>query len=135
MSRYIAKCCLCDNEGIVISGKDLYGHRPDLWSLKMFQCPTHKDCYVGAHKSSGEPLGIMADRNLRELKMLAHSLFDPFWKSKKVKRYRLYSKLASEMGIDINECHFGYFKEDELKEAIEIIEGWCEEQLIKEGCQ
>ena len=122
--NYIAKCCLCDKEGIPITGKDLYPHRADLWSLNMFRCPDHPDCYVGTHKSSGEALGVMANKKLRDLKMRAHGLFDPFWKSKLVNRYRLYSKLAREMSIDIQDCHFGYFKQEQLEKAINIISEW-----------
>lgn len=119
-----ATCCICNTEGVVVSGKDIYEHRPDLWSKKIWRCPNHPDCYVGSHEKSGEALGVMADKNLRELKMKAHSIFDPWWKSRRVNRYRCYSRLANEMGIDINDCHFGHFKEEQLKKAIELIQDW-----------
>ena len=57
--------------------------------------------------------------------MYCHSLFDPLWKTgrrnRTEKRKRLYIWLASQMGIPIGDCHFGYFTLEQLREAYKIL--------------
>lgn len=130
----IAKCCNCGGEGVPTTGQEIYPHRPDLHSLKFFKCPKCPDVYVGCHKkgaknekgvgNAGEPLGMMADRELRSLKKTAHSLFDPFWKDKKIKRYECYRRLAEDMGIKQSECHIGMFTKSQCRQAILVLKGW-----------
>lgn len=38
----------------------------------------------------------------------------------------LYAKLAEEMGIPVEMCHFGYFDMEQLKRAYKILKKWEE---------
>ena len=42
------------------------------------------------------------------------------------RRKNLYIRLAGEMGIDVQDCHFGHFNIDQLKSAYKILERWKE---------
>ena len=55
-----------------------------------------KDCdaHVGCHNNTREPLGTMANKELREHRMKAHAIVDPLWKTGKFSRGYVYSMLA-----------------------------------------
>jgi hypothetical protein len=63
---------------------------------------------------------------MREWKMKCHAAFDPMWKHGDVKtqrrrRRKLYAWLAGELGIQVIDCHFGYFDLHTLKRAFVVL--------------
>ncbi|WP_333647993.1 zinc-finger-containing protein [Lacrimispora sp.] len=116
------ECNLCDGKVVYISNAKIYGKQ--YGSGYCYYC-TSCGAFVGTHEPRPrEALGILANKEMREWKIKCHGLFDPLWKSKKKKRAQLYSALASQMGIPMNQCHFGYFDLVELKRAYEILKTW-----------
>lgn len=127
----IPKCPICLVQATEITGKQIYPRRPDLFSLKFYQCLSHKDYYVGCHKKDGRPLGVLADKEHRILKMQCHGYFDPCWMvgfisrdEQSVRRKACYAKLAESMNLTIDETHFGMFTKDQCKQALEILKKW-----------
>lgn len=122
---YPTKCNLCGGKVIYTQNDTIYGKR--YGSGYCYLC-TKCGAYVGTHKPRPkEALGLLADDRMRKGKMACHEKFDSFWKGKKNakrKRAALYENLAEEMGIEVTNCHFGYFTLDELKKAYRIIRGW-----------
>ena len=110
-----------------ISNAQIYGRQ--YGSGFCYRC---RSCgaYVGTHKPQPrKALGILANTEMREWKQKCHNQFDPFWqehKDKQRRRKNLYIRLAGEMGIDVRDCHFGYFDLDQLKTAYRILEKWWE---------
>lgn len=86
--------------------------------------------YVLAHKRNKKALGILADNGTRIKRVQVHRLFDKFWKTQKFRK-RMYKKLAFEMGIEENECHFGYMNLDQLNQAEQILLKWWREKYDK----
>lgn len=94
------------------------------------------DAYVGVHKGTSKPLGRLANKELREWKKRAHSVFDPIWQNvvteaiekhgyapKGVKyqaRSKAYAALARELKIDPDQCHIGMFDIDKCKATVRI---------------
>lgn len=108
MTRIVI-CDYCGNPAELISGKDIYPHRPDLFSLKFWSCTPCK-AYVGCHKDSDAvPLGRLANAELRSAKNRAHAAFDPLWKSKSMKRAEAYGWLSKTLGVSSKDCHIGMF--------------------------
>ena len=66
-------------------------------------------------------MGILADNEMRELRIRAHGLFDRKWRTAK-ERSAAYDKLAGLLGISYKHCHFSWFDKDRLREAIRILE-------------
>ena len=86
-----------------------------------YKC-TNCDAYVGVHTGTRIPLGRIANKELRELKKECHALFDPAWQgNKRLTRGKAYGRLATLLGIPIEECHFGWFDKDTLCRAKEIM--------------
>ena len=82
--------------------------------------------YVGTHKNRPqEALGILANKEMRTMKMKCHDKFDRHWKNCGFyTRSECYEMLAREMGIPVEECHFGWFDMEHLKQAYEIVRRW-----------
>lgn len=121
MSQAQPQCDYCKNPAILVSGQVIYPHRNDLYSLKFWNCIPCK-AYVGCHKNSKDhkPLGRLANAELRKLKSLAHTAFDPKWKTGGMSRKDAYAILADRLGIKRKDCHIGMFDEETCRRVIEI---------------
>lgn len=112
-------CPYCESESKCVSGDVVYPHRKDLHSKWFYQCKPC-DAYVGCHPGTKNPLGRLANAELRKYKSLAHKAFDPIWKEKIMKRSDAYKSLAAEMKINAAECHIGMFDVNQCKQVIAI---------------
>lgn len=85
---------------------------------------------VGVHNTqSKKPLGRFATRELKDLKMSCHRIFDKYWKSRKFKRTDCYGYLANKLGLMLRETHFGWFDKEYLLKALEILQKTTEEDI------
>lgn len=84
--------------------------------------------WVGCHPGTTNPLGRLADRDLRKAKQEAHAVFDPLWRAKQC-RYDLtkrdarnqgYRWLAFRLGISRDACHIGMFDLETCRRVVEI---------------
>lgn len=119
------QCNICSGVVKYISNDKIYGKK--YGSGFCYHC-TNCGAYVGTHKRRPrEALGLLANREMRILKIACHETFDKFWKSAenpKKKRQEMYSKLATELQINVNDCHFGYFDLNLLTKSIPILKRW-----------
>ena len=101
-------CPYCNQFSKLVTGKEVYPHRKDLFNLNFYQC---NPCvaYVGTHKGTVKPLGRLANAELRKSKSAAHRAFDPLWKLGDMKRKEAYKWLAVALGINASDCHIGMF--------------------------
>ncbi|MGC6389701.1 zinc-finger-containing protein [Ewingella sp. S1.OA.A_B6] len=102
-------CDYCGQPSTLVTGRAIYPHRPDLFSLQFWQCIPCR-AYVGCHKDSNAvPLGRLANSSLRAAKNQAHAAFDPIWKNGWMKRKDAYRWLANQLEITSKDCHIGMF--------------------------
>lgn len=104
MDRKTIYCCGCQADvfAVLITGKEAYPHRKDLHSLPFWRCPTCLN-FVGCHHKTAkptEPLGVISTPELKKAKILIHALADPLWKSGKIKRGHLYSRIKDTIGYN-----------------------------------
>jgi hypothetical protein len=79
--------------------------------------------YVGVHDTKNKkPLGRLATKELRQLKMKCHRKFDPLWKKTYFKRQDCYGYLAYKLNLNMRETHFGWFDKEYLEKSLEILE-------------
>lgn len=93
-----------------------------------------KGCHawVGCHRGTNEPMGRLADAELRKQKRIAHAMFDPLWRGKEKRTRRAaYEWLAEQMGLPLNQTHIGMMNIDQCKEVIRI----CKEAKNHEEVQ
>lgn len=117
--------CGCGRLAELVTGKEVYPHRADLFHLKFYRCAPC-DTRVGVHPD-GRPLGPLAGAHLRALRIEAHDLFDRFWADKPTSWERRRSRdaayvwLAKRLGISRDECHIGLTNEDECQQIIDFL--------------
>jgi hypothetical protein len=117
-------CRYCGQPARLVSGDQIYPHRPDLARLKFWRC-SPCDAWVGVHQGTDNALGILAKAELRRLKSRVHAAFDPIWlaedKDRRMKRSEAYRWLAEGLGIPEEECHIGMFDEDRCNAALSFL--------------
>lgn len=116
-------CDYCKEESVLVGGDVIYPHRPDLAEKKFWSCGPC-GAYVGCHPGTEEPLGRLANAELRKAKMAAHAAFDPLWKESGMKRGEAYAWLREVMGLTRDECHIGMFDETTCARVVTL----CEEK-------
>ncbi len=113
-------CCNCEKESVCspVTGHNVYKGRPDLYHLKFFRC---NGCgkYVGTHKGSGLPLGVIPTAGMRAKRSQLHSLLDPIWRNGRVGRKNLYFEISKRLG---KEFYVGETRsKGEIDEAMDVV--------------
>ena len=105
-------CCTCnkDIDATLIYGDICYPHRKDLSKLKFYQCPVCKN-FVGTHKGTDRPLGVIASAEIKKERMKIHDILDPLWKCKKYPRKELYKQISSRLGYDYHTANLKSIEE------------------------
>lgn len=116
-------CDYCGGPAPCVSSRAAYPHRPDLWHKPMYRCGPC-DAHVGCHPGGTQPLGRLANAQLRRAKMAAHAAFDPLWKNGAGKRSARYGWLANQLGIHKGDCHIGMFDEAMCARVVEVCKGF-----------
>lgn len=114
-------CNLCGGKTILTSNSIIYGKQ--YGSGKCYYC-TKCGAFVGTHVPRPTiALGILSDENMRKMRKKCHHLFDSFWHTSK-ERNQCYQRLAMALDIDITFCHFGYFDQEQLEKAYQVMLAW-----------
>lgn len=111
----IESCSYCGSQVVCVSTKEFYGRD---YGAHVYKC-TGCDAYVGTHKGTKNPLGTLANKELRELRMKAHAVFDPCWKNKHMQRKSAYRRLQDFMGTERELTHIAMFNEEQCRKVIE----------------
>jgi len=106
-------CPYCKKVAVWCNNKERYGKQYG----DSYMCYWCKDCdsYVGCHQNSKKPLGSMANKELRQLRIQCHSLIDNLWKNGKMSRKEMYRMLSDKFGRTV---HIGWSREEECREII-----------------
>ena len=72
------KCPYCEKVPELVTGDKVYPHRKDLYSKWFWRCEPC-NAYVGCHPGTKNPLGTLANQELRAWRLQAHHAFDPIW--------------------------------------------------------
>jgi len=128
-------CPYCGTQSVFhASSEAIYGGRN---FGPYYGCPRPDcDAHVGCHRATLQPLGRLANKELRRLKIETHAHFDPLhrrleeaypevtvfpkWMHQQA-RARAYALLADLMGIDPAQCHIAMFDEFQCRVAIHFI--------------
>jgi hypothetical protein len=109
-------CQYCNQPAKFVDSKLIYGRSYGM----IYHC---EDCgaYVGVHKGTTKPLGILANVELRSWKKKAHFYFDRLWQSKRMTRSESYKWLSEQMGKKSEETHIGMFQVADCKEVVKLV--------------
>ena len=118
-------CNICGGKVEYIANYKIFGHYLK-YGKKSGYCYHCKQCgaTVGTHIDRPlEAYGLLANEEMRKMRQRNHDMFDKFWKNKQ-QRTKMYKKLAEEMEIPEEECHFAYFSIEELEKSYQIMLKW-----------
>ena len=93
-------CPYCKKETVWVENKEVYGKNYGK-SFMIWLCKPC-DAYVGTHKNSREPLGTLANKELRGWRKKAHEAIDGYWKELDYTRKEVYQKLKEHFGYEIH---------------------------------
>lgn len=94
------KCPYCNREAIWCENKEVYGRNYGK-SYMMWLCKPC-DAYVGCHNNTKEPLGRLANEDLRKMRRKVHIKIDPFWKDGKYHRGQVYKTISDILGFQFH---------------------------------
>lgn len=83
----------------------------------------HELAYVRAHTTSGLPMGFVANRHLRGLRIEAHKAFDTLWKGRTahMSRKDAYYWLAEAMKIPVDNLHMSWLTAKQCQAVVDAI--------------
>jgi len=115
--RFVS-CPYCGQQAEYVDSAVIYGR-----SYGMVYLCRQCDAYVGVHKGTDQPLGRLANRELRRWRNRAHAMFDPLWQKGRFRRRRndAYAWLAEKMGLPKEETHIAMFNVPQCKQVIQIM--------------
>ena len=100
--KVVLWCCGCS--GVVtprlVTGKEVYPHRPDLYRLPFWKCDGCGN-HVGCHhksKTPTKPFSSIPTPEIRAWRKRIHALLDPLWQSGHFPRGKVYSIISEAIG-------------------------------------
>lgn len=95
-------CCGCQQivQPQLVTGKQVYPHRKDLFSLPFWQCVECNN-FVGCHHKTvnrTQPLGSIPTSEIKELRQQIHNHMDPLWQDGHYHREQVYAMLSLLVG-------------------------------------
>lgn len=123
----VVNCPYCGQRAHLVGGHVIYPRRPDLATKAFWKC-VPCEAWVGCHPGTRNPLGRLANAELRKAKQAAHAAFDPLWErkrrrercSKSKARKAGYAWLAEQLEIDRERCHIGMFDVPDCLRVVEV---------------
>lgn len=107
----------------MVSGNVVYPGFAKVAHNHFWQC-VHCRNFVGCHENANQnkfrPLGVIANKELKQARIRIHNLLDPLWRAGKVKRSELYAILSKELGYVY---HTGELRSIEEAERVFLLVG------------
>lgn len=107
------RCPRCGAGAELVPSAEIYGRS---YGGPRWRCADGCDAHVGCHPGTDEPLGTLADAEMREARGGVHAMLDRLWRTGR-ERDAIYAALAQHMGILPEKCHIGMFDVEQCQQA------------------
>lgn len=121
------ECPYCHKLAKLVDSRVIYKTRSNGMIYYCSDC----DAYVGCHRGTSIPLGVMSNRRARQWKIRAHKAFDHIWKHKYMYRSQAYLWLSVKMNIPLDQTHIGMFDVDRCKQVVNLCTDFIKNQEDK----
>lgn len=120
-SKRGAVYCQCGAKAVLrpagyVHDKLLYGHKLLYVCSRYPQC----DCYVSAHSDTRRPMGTLADKELRTLRINAHTAFSRIWEMGIMRKKEAYFWMGIRLGLTKEQAHIGLFSKERCRQLISL---------------
>ena len=116
--------CNKDVEPKLVTGAMVYPTCAKVAQDKYWMCNSCKN-FVGCHKNANKnklrPLGIIANKELRQARIQIHKIIDPIWQKERMKRGEVYALISSELGYQFHTAELRNL--EEVNRVHEIAQG------------
>lgn len=121
MKRVNIKCPYCGSQALLRPASVVHGNRA-VPEDKLYICARYPGCdaYVTAHRSTLQPMGTLANRELRRKRQLAHRAFNRLWESDLMTKKQAYFWLQAKLGLPESEAHIAKFSEWRCQTVIDL---------------
>ncbi len=105
------RCPYCGSTVIYRSAEGIYVDNRN--NTMLYVCKNYPECdaYVRVHAGTRIPVGSLANRKLRTMRMQAHEYFDQLYQSNLMSKRDAYRWLAYLIDAPISEAHIGHLSE------------------------
>lgn len=105
INRGAPRCPYCGNHTVLRSADGIY--RENSRQEMLYVCKKYPVCdaYVRVQKGTTIPLGTIANRELRELRIKAHQQFDKLYKCGYMSKHDAYQWLGNLLGVPAKNAH------------------------------
>ena len=79
-------------------------------------------------RGAWECVSNLYSKKIKDKRHECHNWFDKLW-SNREQRMGLYTKLANELGISENECHFATMNDTQLDQSLSLLKKWWREKF------
>lgn len=112
MKRVNIHCPYCGAKASLRPSRVVYGDN-DKTDGYLYVCDRYPKCnsYVGAHKSNKQPMGTLANGDLRNKRIQAHKAFDWMWKSGFMTKWQAYKWMQGKLALNEEQAHIAKFSE------------------------
>lgn len=109
MKRLKIRCPYCGSLASKRPASYIYGESADK-NKYLFVCDCYPKCnsYVAATEK-GQPMGTLANKELRQKRIAAHKSIDRIWKKGFMTKEQVYVWLQSKLNMTDKEMHIGKF--------------------------
>lgn len=121
------RCPYCGSLADIRPASEIY--HDDSRKDFLYVCRNYPRCnaYVRVQPGTKQPMGPLANGDLRHLRIRAHRAFDQVWRSGVMPRETAYRWMADFFCIPLRDAHIGHFSEYRCQQLIEK----CEDLLLK----
>lgn len=112
-------CPYCGNTAVLRNSNVLH-HKHQYGEVYVCRSFPKCDAYVGCHKNTNVPLGRLADKELREIRVKTHKYFYEMQKNSGMTKSDAYKWLAKQLHLTLEECHIGMFSVNTCRVVIRL---------------
>lgn len=122
MKQMQIKCPYCGSKAVYRPASMVYGKLTKDRDAHLYVCSRWPACdsYVNAHKKSRQPMGTLANGNLRHQRIMAHKALSDLQKYRGMDTWAAYLWLQMNLNLSPEQTHIGMFSEEMCGRVISI---------------
>ena len=127
MKKQQVNCPYCGAPAFCRPASMVHGKNTWQKGTHLYVCSRWPDCdsYVTAHKNTLQPMGSLANKNLRYKRILAHEALEELRQIRHMETWAVYVWLQMKLELTPDKAHIGMFSEEMCDHLISI----CRESM------
>lgn len=111
MKKYQINCPYCGSSALCRPASIVHGSSTHEKGRYLYVCSRWPECdaYVAAHKKDKSPMGTLANRDLRQKRILAHRALKELQNFQHMEKWAVYLWLQGKLGVNEDQAHIGLF--------------------------